>query len=185
MGTLVVLDGTAQLVGPLPVASRLFDLVTGNLGRLQPAQRAALNIVAVAQPLPLRLLRRVVATDDLRAAERDGVIRLRSSRLDGVDRHVAVVGQPLYGEAALAALTPLDRQLLLESLIDAARIDLAADEGMAYRVAAWCIEVGRSAPLDDLIAAIRLAHRALDPKQAQRVARALWRRQPSADTGLL
>jgi DNA-binding CsgD family transcriptional regulator len=184
-GSLAVRDGLAQAVGPLPRSRRLHEVIVGNLRRLESGHRSVLDVVAVAEPVPLRLLSEVVHRDDMRAAERHGVIRSFDSRLAGVDRHVVMVGHPLYGQAALAELTPLDRRLVLERLIDAAQGMIETDKVLALRVASWCIEVGRPVPVEDLLTAVRLTHRAIDPALAAQAAQTLWRQRPSAETGLV
>jgi hypothetical protein len=180
-GVLAVRDGLARATGPLPPSRRLLDVVAGNLDRLASGPRAVLDAVAVADPLPLTMLRRLFAEADLRAADDLGLIRLSSSRLGEADPHIVTVGHPLYGEAALAALTALGRRAILERLIDHA----TGGRAMTLRVASWCIEIGRPVRTDDLLVAARLTHRALDPAQAATFARALWRQRPSAETGLL
>jgi pentatricopeptide repeat protein len=179
-GALAVRDGLARAVAPLPSSRQLLDVIAGNQTRLGRRQRDVLDLVAVAEPVPLRVLRRLVDLDVLRDCERDGLVRLA-----GADQPVVMLGHPLYGEAVLAGLGSLERQLLLERLIDAAQEITGSDEALALRVACWCIEAGRPAPLDDLLVAVRLTQRALDPDRAAQAAQGLWRQRPAAETGLL
>ncbi len=183
---LVVRNGIGHIHGPLPPSRRLLDIVAGNLQWLAPGTRSVLDIVAVAERLPLAMLRRLCAEPDLRSAEAHGVIRLCASRLDSTtDPHVVTVGHPLYAEAALTTLTRLAHRSILERLADAATEFTDASPTLALRAASWSIETGRPVHTEHLLNATRLTHRALDAEHAARFAGALWRQRPGAETGLL
>lgn len=183
---LVVRNGIGHAGGPLPPSRRLLDIVAGNLQRLAPGPRSVLDLVAVAERLPLAMLRSLCVEPDLHSAEAHGVIRLCASRLDfATDPHMVTVGHPLYAEAALATLSELARRSILERLADAATEFTAASPALALRAAAWCLETGRPVHNEHLLNAARLTHRALDADHAARFAGALWRQRPGAETGLL
>jgi len=182
---LAVTDGVARAVRPLPPSRRLQAVVASNLDGLGQGGRRVLSVVALAEPVPLQLLLRVVDELDLNEAEREGLVLMSKSRLGQLDSFVVTAGHSLYAEVALAALTPLGRRQLLERLVGAIPGLVGSSEAMALRVAAWSLEIGRPVPTDDLLRAARLSHEALDPEQAERFARELWRQRRDFDTGLL
>jgi DNA-binding CsgD family transcriptional regulator/tetratricopeptide (TPR) repeat protein len=182
---LVVSDGLGRAVRSLPPSRRLRDVVAANLSGHHPDVRSALDVVALAEPVPLRLLLRLVDRQRLDLAERAGLIAVSTSWLSGGDRDVVTAGHPLYAEIALAGLGRVARRDILGRLVTAAGELPGAGEALALRVAAWCLETGQPVPVDDLLTAARLAHRALDPELAGRFVGELWRRRPDFDTGLL
>jgi DNA-binding NarL/FixJ family response regulator len=184
-GCVEVRDGLATVVRELPRSRQLNEVIVSNLERFDPDWLAVLGIVAVAEPLPLALLVRLVDEANLIAAEKNGLIRIATSMLPGTVGPVVSVDHPLYGEAALTGLTPGKRHQLLAQLVDAAQSLASAHEGMKLRLAAWCLEIGRPVATEDLMAALRLGHRALNIDQAATVAEQLWRERGDFETGIL
>jgi len=182
---LVVSGGLARAVAPLPASRRLDEVVAANLQVSVHSGREALDVIAIAEPLPLQMLLRVVDHAQVSDAERSGLIQVSNSRLGRLDRHVVTAGHRLYAEAALAMLGPLRRRQLLERLVDVACEQSGGSEALALQAAAWCLEIGRPVAVDNLLRAARLTHRALDPEQATLFARQLWRQRPDFETGLL
>jgi hypothetical protein len=177
---LVVEDGLGRMVAPLPPPRHLLEVIAGNLERTQPAWRDILGVVAIAEPVPMDLILRIVAADLLTAAEKEGLVRL-----GGSVNQMVTVGHPLYGDAARASLTPLARRHILERLVDGAAGLSDGNDALMLRRAAWCLELGRPVQVDGLLRATRLTHRALDAGLAASFARALWRERPEFDTGIL
>ena len=184
-GAVEVRDGSARAVRPLPRSRQLGEVIVSNLETAHPGWRAVLSVVALAEPMPLGLLAEVVDEVDLIAAEKQGLIRVTTSVLPGTAGPVVTVGHPLYREVALAAFSPLARHRTLDDLVRAAPPFASGNEALTLRLAAWRLEVGRPVPAEDLLTALRLAHRAIDPGKAAALARELWRDRPDFETGLL
>ena len=182
---LVVVDGLGRMTGPLPPPRHLLDVIAANLERSQPAWREILATVAIAEPVTTDLLVRVVDTAELTIAEKEGLVRIDGSRLAGSAAQVVTLGHPLYGEAALATLTPLHRRSIVERLVDASAELADRSDAAMLRQAAWCLEIGRPVPVDGVLRATRLTHRMLDADQATSFARALWHERPDFETGIL
>ncbi|GIH09751.1 LuxR family transcriptional regulator [Rhizocola hellebori] len=182
---LIVEGGLGRAVAPLPASRRLGEVVAANLAATVHSGREALDVVVLAEPISLQMLLRVVDQAQVSDAERSGLIRVSSSRLGRLDRHVVTAGHRLYAQTAQAELGPLRRRQILERLADVACEQADGSEALALQAAAWCLEIGRPVTVDSLLRATRLTHRSLDPAQATQFAGQLWRQRPDFETGLL
>ena len=66
--------------GRLEPSERLHNLVAMRMGTLNDAERAALELVAVGQPLSVECLRRMGVADLVAQLERRGLVDLGSAR---------------------------------------------------------------------------------------------------------
>ena len=92
--------------------ARLIELVEARFRRLDPAQRAALEAIAVAEPLPLAMATEHHSAATFEALERRGITRL--DREDDVD--ILRFTHPLYSEIVRFGMPTLARRRILGSL---------------------------------------------------------------------
>lgn len=147
---------------------RLGDLVDARLGHLSDAERAALEVVAVAEPLEAALAEAVVAPGALAGVERRGLLTAdRSGR-----RTRLRLTHPLYGEV-LRARTPVLRcRDLHHDLAAALAATGARRREDLLRLAAWRLEAGIAEEPAVLVAGAERAAAARDHVLAERLAQA-------------
>src|SRR5690606_34225726 len=141
--------------------ARLRELVEERLRLLDPGPRAALEIVAVGEQVPLAAAERLADPDDVEELERRGLVEVVG------DRAVVQVAHPLYGEVIAADLPRTRRRAILRDLVEAVG-DL--DTVDRLRVATWRLESGAPGDAEQLLALGREALGRLDHALAERLA---------------
>jgi DNA-binding CsgD family transcriptional regulator len=173
-----VLTGSAtgwRWDGDLDSSARLRQLTNDNLGRAEPDERRALELVAIGEPLPLEVIQELGLLRALERAQRKGLVSVGT----GDDRATVRMAHPLYGELMRADVPSLATRGHLASLADAA-LRVGLQERDPLRVASWWLESGAAATASaasDLLPDVYLAaaHRALaltDWALAERLGRA-------------
>lgn len=144
---------------------RLRELVEERLRHLEPAERAALEMLAVGEQVPLDAAERLTERRNIEALEWRGLVEV-------VDTEPAVVVQlahPLYGEVLAAGLPRLRRRALVRDLVGAVD-DL--DHFDRLRLATWRLESGEPGDPEQFLLLAREALGRLDHRLAERLARA-------------
>ena len=155
----------------LPAGSpRLAELVAQRLGALDEHERAALELIAVGEPIRLDMLDELV--------ERDTVERLEAAGVAAIGRHgdraVARPAHPLYGDVVRSSLPDLRRRRVTRSLADVLERRGVTGREDSIRLALWRLDGGGTAAPGLLLAAARHAHLAFDGATAERLAHAAW-----------
>jgi DNA-binding CsgD family transcriptional regulator/tetratricopeptide (TPR) repeat protein len=166
-GALTNATGVWRLTGPLAGTSRLRDLIGARLVGLLDQEREALELIALAEPVALRLLASVVPLVDVEQLEARGLVELRPQDEVGLVH-------PLYGEVLRSDLSPIRRQRLCRSLAEAAegRGELRSSEML--RAAVWRLEGGDDIRPDLAVTAGRIAFQSGNYDLAVRLARSAW-----------
>jgi ATP/maltotriose-dependent transcriptional regulator MalT len=173
-GRLVLAEGTQD---------RLRELVDERLRLLEPATRAALEIVAVGEQVPLEVAERLAGADEIEDLEHRGLLDV-----NGVDDALVQVAHPIYGEVLSQGLPRTRRRALLRDLVGA--VDALEDAGGGsarvdhLRLATWRLESGETGNPEDLLVLAREAMGRLDHQLAERLARAAGGTD-RADAGLV
>lgn len=165
-GTLVPHDQRWFLDGELPASTRLVDLVDSRLGQLSDTARAAVELLALADPVDPYLLHDLIAHDDLLTLEQVRVVELRHD--DSAPALTFV--HPLYGEVLRAGLPHGRRTAIARQLCTAIGRRGAATVD-PLRLAAWRLD-GGLASSEELTDAAELALRRMAVPLAARLARA-------------
>lgn len=168
-GTLRRLDGIWRWDGRVPITPRLVDAVGQRLDGLSPAERTTLGLLALADPLPLRVAERVAELACLSGLEAAGLLRIDDEGDGG--RVTCRPRHPLYGEVLLAQLGAVECRRLMRIVADALEAEPPLDEEDAMRVAAWRLEAGGDVSAAALLSAATTADRAFDHQLAERLAR--------------
>jgi DNA-binding CsgD family transcriptional regulator len=142
---------------------RLRELVEERLRLLQPSWRAALEIVAVGEQVPLDALERLTAAADIEALEQRGLLEVIDA--DGVG--VVQVSHPLYGEVLAGGLPRLRRRAVLQNLVGAVEDVEGFDR---LRLATWRLESGAPGDAEQLLQLAWEALGRLDHGLAERLA---------------
>ena len=177
-GSLTDATGVWRLNGPVAGTARLRDLIGARLGGLLDEEREALESIALAEPVALRLLQGVVPMANIEHLEARGLIDARS------EDEVGLV-HPLYGEVLRSGMSSIRRGRLCGALADAAEAmgELRASE--VLRAAVWRLEGGGDIRPDLAVTAGRIAFKAGDYDLAVRLAQLAWDAARTADVGLL
>jgi len=164
MGTVVEHAGVWTVVEPLPTSDRLTDLIDARLARLEPADRAAVEFIAVGEPLGLQLVCQEFGSERLQ--------RLETRRLLAVDHHVGVVRaiHPMYGEVLRAAMPRTRLSVIAARLAELFDDADGADPSEARKIAAMVLDAGGTPPAALALAGARQALAVLDARLAERLA---------------
>jgi DNA-binding CsgD family transcriptional regulator len=153
-----------------PGSPRLAELVAQRLGALDEHERAALELIAVGEPIRLDMLDELVERDTVERLEAAGV----AAMVRHGDRVVARPAHPLYGDVVRSSLPDLRRRRLTRSLADTLERQGVTGREDSIRLALWRLDGGGTAAPGLLLAAARHAHLAFDGATAERLAHAAW-----------
>jgi DNA-binding CsgD family transcriptional regulator/tetratricopeptide (TPR) repeat protein len=168
--------GGQLMLSPGEPRARLSELVEERLRLLAPGPRAALDVVALGEQVPLVAAERLASPADIEELEARGLVQLV-----GADEQDVQVAHPLYGEVLAAALPRLRRRALLRQLVEA--VD-GLDGFDRLRVATWRLDSAEPGDPDQLLPLAREALGRLDHRLAERLARAAGG-TTRADAGLV
>ncbi|GGD00042.1 LuxR family transcriptional regulator [Tersicoccus solisilvae] len=163
--SLVRRRGVWILVGEFPSADLpLTEVIKRELVGRPPAERRALELVSLADPLPLSVAERL--------GHREAIARLEAARIVTVSQDEAPVvrpSHPLYGDL-VRALVPRGRSLLIrQQLVEQMDFDPYSFDGLLHHVA-WSLDCGIRVPDQHLLKAARLANQVYNPDFALRAA---------------
>jgi ATP/maltotriose-dependent transcriptional regulator MalT len=167
--------------GPLRPGVRLRDLIAERLGGLDDAERDALELVALGEPLTGPVVGRLVADEVLRRLERRRVVDV--GMVDGqLELRLA---HPLFGDVLLHDASPRRIDHCRRQLADAwgDETTLAPDE--ILRVATWRAAVGDQSNPGVLYAGAHRASVLGDDVTGEWLARIAHAAAPTAATGML
>ncbi|HEY2637968.1 MAG TPA: AAA family ATPase, partial [Solirubrobacteraceae bacterium] len=179
-GLFVERDGLWRMIGtPAPPAG-VGELVRRRLDALPPGLRAAFDLLATGEPVPLDVAGAVVGEAVLEQLEAEHWVALRKS----ADGESIVAAHPVYGEIARAALPELRRRRL--QLLLARELDSAADARPSdlVRATVWRLEAGEAGDPTRLLASARAAI-SFSLDLAERIARHVAETAPSLEAALL
>ncbi len=169
---------------PLP-GDRLADLVADRLGRIAPAEREVLELLALGEPLEPGLVRRLVPAAGLGAMEERGLLLVHQQ--DG-ERQLRIA-HPLYGEVVRAGIGSLRAAELCERLAEA--VEAADSEsgprraGEELRVALWRLRGGDRTRPELYLRAARQVHAFQNASLAAQLAAAAMESGAKLEGGLL
>ena len=198
-GALVERAGVWCWEGPLRPGVRLRELIADRLGALDEAERDAVELLAVGEPLTSTVLGRLVAGDVLRRLERRHLVESRAvdgrpadaTAAGGIETGPVAIGppssrielrlgHPLFGEVLVDGMSPLRLDDCRRQLVTASELEPSLPPDEILRVATWRTEVGDHGNPRLLRAG---AHRALvlgDITVGTRLARSAHRAAPTA-----
>jgi DNA-binding CsgD family transcriptional regulator len=155
------------LRGELTVGPRLTEILQERLVDLADDVLATLEVVAFADPVPLKVLTRLVPADDVTALERQGLLRVERSMGEQVVR----TAHPLYGEAVRAAIPAARATELATQLADAFEEDGRMGQAL-MRIVSWRLDSGRQVDAEQLVSASLKAAERQDWELSRRLAEA-------------
>jgi DNA-binding CsgD family transcriptional regulator len=167
-GSLVVRDGVWVLTAEHHVHGRaISDLIATRLGRMGEADRRILEILSLAETLPLDTLLTLVDADDVDALEERGVLAVE----DSLPRRVRIQSQ-LVADVVRENVPPGRSNELREMVLSAAAPSLRTP-ATELPFAVWALDCGAVLSTDESLSAARLANRRLDAALALRFVRTI------------
>ena len=180
-GALQERDGLWRLTRRSTPSRSLTELITARMAEIGPAERAAVELLALGEPLRLTELVDLVGTDALAAVELRGLatVQGRAARAE------VGLAHPLYGEVVRESMPgsrAYEMRLQLARLVDA-RPDRSRDD--ALRIARWLLDAGEPIPVALGVEAAGAANVAGDPELGARLARLARDAGAGAEAALL
>jgi DNA-binding CsgD family transcriptional regulator len=174
-GSLELRNGVWVLTSGRRVHGRaITDLIASRLGRLGEADRRILEILSLADTVPLETLLKLVEADDVDALEERGVLAVE----DSMPRRVRIQNQ-LIADVVRENVPP-GRSSQLRDLVLAATDPAQQQPAMELSFASWALDCGAELSAGEALSAARLANRGMDPGLALRLIRAMPGHEASA-----
>jgi DNA-binding CsgD family transcriptional regulator len=159
--------GVWRLAGPLDATSRLRDAVRARLEVLDEGARAALDLVALWEPVGLAMLDAAIGAPTVEELERSSFIRVRT----GDRRQAVTVAHPVYGEVLRRGLPATTRRRLLLDLVETIRGRGARRREDPVTLATAYLDATGTADSELLLSAAWLARFSGDYLQVERLSR--------------
>ncbi len=132
-GTIALQHGLWTRVGPLTAEPRLLSLIGDQLDHLSSAERSAVDVLALAEPLESAIVDHLVPREVITSLRRKGLVVGVDSDGDTALRLV----HPLFGEAARQGITDEQRRATIAALAQTLETAEDTDADMLLRVAMW------------------------------------------------
>jgi DNA-binding CsgD family transcriptional regulator len=141
--------------GRIAGRTRLVELVSDRVGAGGSAERRVLETVALGEPLPVEVLKRLAPAELLAAVETQGLIVVERPPVGETSARagqglVVRMAHPLYSEVLRAELPALKVRSLWSALGEAA-VTAGADQRDPVRVATWLLDGGAGSSHPDLL----------------------------------
>jgi ATP/maltotriose-dependent transcriptional regulator MalT len=173
--------GVWRLAGRLVASARLTDAITARLDVLDPDTRAALDRVALWEPVGLAMLETVAGIYAVEQLERAGLVQIRAD----LRRQQATLAHPIYGEVLRAGVPATTRRRLLLDRVQWIEACGARRRDDVVTIASAYLDATGSADPDLLISAAWYARHNHDHVQVERLARAATTDASTPESGLL
>jgi DNA-binding NarL/FixJ family response regulator len=179
-GALATQHGIWRLSGSLAGSPRLTGLIDHRLRGVTTISHEALEMIALGEPLDVRLINDMAPPDVVEGLERGGLIEsvLEKGEVELRFTH------PLYAEVVRAQLSPARKAHLFRVLAEASERAGELGPEQALRVAVWRLEGGGGDPTP-IVAAARTAFDLEDFGLAARLARVAWEASGAVDPAIL
>jgi DNA-binding CsgD family transcriptional regulator len=180
-GTLINDGGLWRSTRAVPPSARLTELVDERMHGLRPADREALEVLAVGEPLGPDVLLDRFGIDVWERLQARGLIDVTTD----ARRTVMRLAHPLYGEVLRSQVPSMRAMGIRRYLADTIEAAGARRREDLLRVAVWRLDGGGFVHSDLMFEAARQAHFAFDHPLAERLARAAYDAGAKVPAGLL
>jgi DNA-binding CsgD family transcriptional regulator len=166
-GALLQVSGLWRMQTRPAISATLSELVTARLTGLDAAERRALELVALGEPLPLSELTALAGSDPLAGLETRSLIRI-DGRPPGAEVRLV---HPLYGEVISDSLPYLRAREARIALATSFRSRERPTPRDSLRIARWLLDAGEKVPTEILLDAAREANLSGDPALGAQLSR--------------
>jgi DNA-binding CsgD family transcriptional regulator len=137
-GALVEVDGEWRWRGEWAKGARLQEIVAARLGRLDPEELTAMELLALAGNLPFQLVCNLTSDSALQNLEARGLVSVETSgrRLE------CWISHPLHAEVLRGRMPALQERSIRRTLSDALRQTGGRRSSDRVRLACWSVESG-------------------------------------------
>ncbi|HZM82339.1 MAG TPA: hypothetical protein VFC19_42005 [Candidatus Limnocylindrales bacterium] len=167
-GVLRNIGGQWRWDGGVPLNQTLKDLITLRLAGVNTVQLEALELVALAEPIGLRLVEELTSPEAIETLEAHGLIRLERDGLRSLMR----LGHPLHGEVVRGTIPASRAQRHYRRLAESVESYGARRRDDLVRMCIWRIDSGTATDPERLLSACWMADAACNFPLAERLARA-------------
>jgi len=174
VGALVREGGRWRLQGALPVGGRLIELIKLRIDGLPEDSRNDLDVIALAEPVPIEVIDGWTSAGGLTQAEKSGLLAIASEG----GQVVARLTHPVFGEVLRSLMPATRRRQLAARLADGYTEAGLRDRADLLRCVTWRLESGEIGSPEMLMSGAREAIELLDYRLAERLARAARSAQP-------
>jgi DNA-binding CsgD family transcriptional regulator/tetratricopeptide (TPR) repeat protein len=165
-GALTKDRGLWHMAGSPPISRSLAELVTQRIAALTDAERTALELLALGEPLQLDELVELSDYESLLTVEAGGLVLVGPPATG----NLVQIAHPLYGEVVRNELPMLRRRQLLLRLAEAVQRRDRRVPDDTIRVARWLLDAGARMPTPLLVEAALAATQADAPELGARLA---------------
>ncbi|HXW80818.1 MAG TPA: LuxR C-terminal-related transcriptional regulator, partial [Acidimicrobiales bacterium] len=176
---LTLRDGEWRWRGEWASGSRLQEIVATRLGRLDPDELTAMELLAMGGTLPLSLVARIATAHALEQLEARTLITVEQSGR----RTDVSIAHPLHAEVLRARMPQLRQKSLRRTLVDAVNASGARRVADRVRIACWSIDLGLEVDPTTLTLASDAALFAANQVIAAKLAEIVPGSVPSVPTG--
>ncbi|MET7458608.1 helix-turn-helix transcriptional regulator, partial [Streptomyces sp. NPDC005574] len=177
-----------HLTEGIPYSPALNDLIRRRMCQLDSQERRAVELVALAEPVPLELLEELTSDSVLLRLEELSLIRTDSSEpslstLHASEASIVVrLDHPMTGHFIQHHLSLIRRRNLIEQWIDVYEAWPGRRPSDQLRLAEWRLQASLPTSSVQLVKAARFAHHTQDLRAGVRFAKAAWRTDPGNAT---
>ncbi len=137
-GALKQLDGEWRFKGEWATGARLQEIVAARLGRMDPDELTAIELLATAGSVPLGLVTGIATVRAVQRLETRGLVTTEQS-----GRRVDVaIAHPLHAEVLRSSMPALRQRSIRRNLVDALIATGARRSADRVRMACWSLESG-------------------------------------------
>jgi DNA-binding CsgD family transcriptional regulator/transcriptional regulator with XRE-family HTH domain len=179
-GALLKTDGVWRWRGQPVSGLRLGEVTQSRIGKLVPEEKELVELLAVGQPLELRVVERLAAEPVIERLETAGLIRVEAAE----GSHMVRLAHPLYADI-LGRQLPIRLRKIKRQLATAVEAAGSADADDLLRVATWRLEADDDVAPASLISSSQRAGSLSAHGLAEQLARAALAAEDSFDGRLL
>lgn len=185
-GALVREQGLWRLVAPPTLTQEVRDRASAELSVVDAAGLAALELLALAGPVPAALADELVPGPVLEQLERVGLVGPGVADAgDPASEPPVAITSPVVAESLRRGLPRTARRRLSAALAQAAMLAHVASPGLELRTVVWRLDAGDVLDAATELAAARQAIDAGDPGLAERLAARSSADRPTTEAALL
>ncbi len=180
-GTVAEADGMWAASGSLGPSGRVAEIVSLRTRLLGGPERDGLRAIALCEPVPVGVARRLAPDAVLASLEEQQFVRAETTSRGQVLR----TSHPLVAEVTLRAMPAVTRAAMTTSIAGVLLEAPSVSSVDTMRAAVWLLDAGELPPQEVSLSGALVALRKFDPQLGERLARAALAAGPSQEAAVL